>query len=101
MSKFVASFTPLVFLALLFAPFSFAQKFSASTATDIGRPIMPLPPSENQGFWGQDHSYSVVFRGNGEAVVRLWGVVFDEKTGTLTQVNLRVPEEGTNKHDVF
>jgi hypothetical protein len=55
-----------VVLFLVFSnSFVFAQAEEGSTSIV---PI-PRPPSDSVGFLGQSHSYSVVFRGNGEAVV--------------------------------
>ena len=52
--------------------------------------IYPLPPTE-PGFLGQDHAYSVTFRGNGEAVVSLKVVLTNKADSPLTDVALRIP----------
>ena len=54
---------------LLVPAFSLAQEEPASSGVAIPD-IYPLPPTQ-PGFLGQDHFYTVTFRGNGEAVVAL------------------------------
>lgn len=43
------------------------------------------------GLFGQDHNYSVIFRGNGEAIVSARIVFTNEDGEPLSSVNLRVP----------
>ena len=78
------------FLILLFTPLiSFAQEEPASSG--VARPdIYPIPPSE-PGFLGQDHSYSVTFRGNGEAVIALKVILNNKAESPLKEISLRVP----------
>lgn len=69
---------------------SFAQKI-----------ISPIPREDSTGLLGkQDHSYSVVFRGNGEAVVSAKFILsnFDQDT-PISEVELRVPK--INPQDVI
>ncbi|OGM18532.1 hypothetical protein A2686_02940 [Candidatus Woesebacteria bacterium RIFCSPHIGHO2_01_FULL_38_10] len=52
--------------------------------------LYPPYPGSEPGFLGQDHSYSVVFRGNGEAVVSAKIVFMNKKDDTLDEIKLRV-----------
>ena len=57
-----------------------------------GKPSATLPYTQNPpNFFGQDHSYSVTFRGNGEAVISL-KVIFSNLTDKpLQKLTFRVP----------
>lgn len=51
-----------------------------------------LPPSSDEpGFLGQQHNYSVVFRGNGEAVVSAKFAFTNKTDSDMTEMELRVP----------
>ena len=94
--KIILFFTGLLFLLALSSVPSFAQVgvSESSAEVGIGAPdyIIPPIPDGEPGFLGQDHNYTVVFRGNGEAVISL-KVVFTNKTEeNLTDVELRVPQ---------
>lgn len=54
--------------------------------------IMPPSPQDKPGFLGQNHNYSVVFRGNGEAVVSLKVIFTNTQDKELSQVDLRIPQ---------
>ena len=90
----------LSFLILLFSPgFSFAQEEPASSG--VARPdIFPLPNPE-PGFLGQDHSYSVTFRGNGEAVVALKVALTNKGETPLSEVSLRVPKVSPQEFFIY
>ncbi|OGM10944.1 hypothetical protein A2Z22_03690 [Candidatus Woesebacteria bacterium RBG_16_34_12] len=61
-----------------------------SAPSDMVAPYYP-PDGSEPGFLGQDHNYTVVFRGNGEAVVSA-RIVFTNKTDkALNEIKLRVP----------
>lgn len=69
-----------------------AETPGSTTNTERAPDIMPpeQPPPVN--FLGQDHYYSVTFRGNGEAVVNLKVVLSNlQEDQNLSLVNLRVP----------
>lgn len=53
--------------------------------------ILPPNPRGEPGFLGQDHNYSLVFRGNGEAVVSLKVILTNKSDGELTKIALTVP----------
>src|SRR3990167_7697476 len=65
--------------------------------------IYPVPPYRDNPpqVLGQDHAYSVTFRGNGEAVVSA-KVVFTNLTDTpLSSISLRVPKVDAKDIIVF
>ena len=63
-----------------------------------GKPSATLPYTQNPpNFFGQDHSYSVTFRGNGEAVISL-KVIFSNLTDKpLQKLTFRVPPDFVGK----
>jgi len=63
---------------------------SGATGPNIATPI--LPPQQ-QGFpFGQNHKYSVVLRGNGEAVVTLNTVFSNQTEKPLSSLTFRIPK---------
>jgi hypothetical protein len=50
-----------------------------------------IAPYQGDTFLGQNHSYSVVFRGNGEAIVSLRVSLGNSGDSPLKELNLRVP----------
>ena len=90
----------LSFLVLLFIPgISFTQEEPASSGVAVPD-IYPIPPNE-PGFLGQDHSYSVTFRGNGEAVVALKVALTNKGETPLSEVKLRVPRISPQEFFVY
>lgn len=63
----------------------------SSDIIDSRYPIFPPDSGEKRGFLGQDHRYSVVFRGNGEAVVSARIALHNDGDEDLSRVELRVP----------
>lgn len=53
--------------------------------------IMP-PDTEPSGVFGEDHYYSVIFRGNGDAVVNLKAIFTNTEEATVSAVTLRAPK---------
>lgn len=54
--------------------------------------IAPMPPSDNRiPFLGQDHFYSVVLRGNGEAVVTMKANFSNDTSEDLSQLTFIIP----------
>jgi hypothetical protein len=58
-----------------------------------------IAPYQGDTFLGQNHSYSVVFRGNGEAVVSARVVVANSSDKPLSELNLRIP--GVNASGIY
>lgn len=76
------------FLSLLFILTNFNSSY-AQTAESL---IYPVPPQLQNSYFGQDHSYSVNFRGNGEAVVTIRAVLSNNSEAPLSKVDIRVPK---------
>ena len=90
MKKYIIS----IFLLFLLLPVIctvYAQNdTSTSVSTGIAKPI--YPGDYQQGaFLGQNHAYSVVFRGNGEAVINARIVVANSTDKPLKELILRIP----------
>ena len=75
-----------------------AQEEPASSGTSLD--IFPVPNPE-PGFLGQDHSYSVTFRGNGEAVVALKVALTNKGNTELSEISLRVPKVSPQEFFVY
>ena len=69
-----------------------AQEGKAGLGTEsiVAPDYYPVPQPE-PGFLGQDHNYTVVFRGNGEAVVSAKIVLTNKGDSSLSDVKLRIP----------
>lgn len=52
----------------------------------------PQPVKELPTFMGQDHYYSITFRGNGEAIITLRAIFSNLKDEALSILSLRVPK---------
>src|SRR3989344_5420076 len=72
-----------------------SKNSSASTVSDI----FPLPPDRLPNILGQQHSYTVTYRGNGEAVVTLRVTLFNVNNTSLETISLRVPR--VQPQDIF
>lgn len=86
-------FLPLLFFFVFFAPASAQETISTGAGVEPAIAVDKiLAPDYQQGtFFGQNHTYSVVFRGNGEAVVSARIVVGNSGETPLKEVKLRVP----------
>lgn len=90
-------------LSILFSPtVLFAQQKTlqnpdasvGNSSSSVKPQMYPVPPNyqDNRSILGQDHAYSVTFRGNGEAVVSA-KVVFTNLTDSpVSSMSLRVPK---------
>lgn len=82
-------------LVLLF--FSFYQLFPIiqSYALSIGIPIKSIRPipvkNSNQTIFGEDHFYTVTFRGNGEAVVSMKAILTNTTNAPLSSIAIQLP----------
>lgn len=85
-------FLLLFFLLFLISPV-LAQKPVASEKMMLSEPVkgMPAVTINKPTFLGQDHYYSVTFRGNGEAIVNLKAIFSNLLEEDLTTVSFRVP----------
>lgn len=87
LSKLTKSF--FLVLALVFLANHFILPSAAvDTKTSV---IYPNPNSNEINFFGQNHSYSVTFRGNGESVVLLRATFSNLEGNPLNTLEFRVP----------
>lgn len=85
-----------IFLLLLFTLLINPSNLSAQSITKIlspnNGPDVITKPTYSPSFVGQDQNYSVVFRGNGEAVVNARFNFFNFSENALEKIELRVPK---------
>src|SRR3990172_5741276 len=91
--KLAIIFAGILFILGVFVGNIFAQESESSGASSqmIAPDFVPLYPGGEPGFLGQDHAYTVVFRGNGEAVVSARVVLTNKGEEPLSEISLRVP----------
>lgn len=66
---------------------------SSSVAPDIGRIMPPIAPdTSNSLLFGQKHSYSVILRGNGEAVTYAKLVIPNQGDQALSEFSFEIPK---------
>lgn len=99
MYKIITKFIALVLvLGLFLANFGgvlLAQEAasSSSVAPDMGRIMPPInPDTSNSLLFGQKHSYSVVFRGNGEAITYAKLVIPNREEQALSEFSFEIPK---------
>jgi hypothetical protein len=94
----------LTFSFFVFTSISYAQDEGISVEEDrslIAPDYYPPYPRPEPGFLGQDHSYTVVFRGNGEAVVSAKIVFTNKSEENLSKINLRIPRVEPSQLSVY
>ncbi len=96
--KITKSITIVLVLGLFLANFGgvgLAQEAasSSSVAPDIGRIMPPInPDTSNSLLFGQKHSYSVIFRGNGEAITYAKIIVPNREEQALSEFSFEIPK---------
>lgn len=85
-----------LFVLLLFsikAPFIAAQETQIAPADPGLMPekMMPIRPPDATPILGQEHAYSVLFRGNGDAVVTMRAAFINEGEAPTNTVSFRIP----------
>ena len=99
MRKLIISFLAFILPLFFFSIPIRAQEEPASSGVAIPD-IYPLPPTQ-PGFLGQDHFYTVTFRGNGEAVVALKVALTNKSDKATSEVTLRVPKVSPQEFFVY
>ena len=91
--KLAIIFAGILFILGVFVGNIFAQESESSGASSqmIAPDFVPPYPGGEPGFLGQDHAYTIVFRGNGEAVVSARVVLTNKGEEPLSEISLRVP----------
>jgi len=100
-SKLAIIFAGILFIPGVFVGNVFAQESESSGASSqmIAPDFVPPYPGGEPGFLGQDHAYTVVFRGNGEAVISARVVLTNKGETPLSEISLRLPK--VEPKDVF
>ncbi len=91
--KYLKTFLFLFVLLL----FSIKAPFVAAQETQI----MPIRPSVNAPILGQEHAYSVLFRGNGDAVVTMRAAFINEKEAPVNTISFRIPRVEPRRVSAF
>lgn len=68
------------------------QSADSAVSEEVNTMMVRPPDGLSTPFFGQNHSYSVTFRGNGEAIVILKAVFSNTKNDFLKEIKLRVPK---------
>lgn len=98
MKRFFYFATFIFFLASLLILSNLSVKAQSDEPSSSGQSTEPmmapdyLPPVQTEpGFFGQDQNYTVVFRGNGEAVVSAKIAFTNATESPLSEIKLRIP----------
>ncbi len=88
---------PLILILILPSMGKALAQENWGVASDIIAPVqesrVALPPAtSSSNFFGQNHRYSVIFRGNGEAVVTTSIAFYNNADYPLSELELRVPK---------
>lgn len=101
--KFVKSFIAL-FILLLFSlqtpSVSAVENLSVSRGSDSMMPVSIMPPDANP-ILGQEHAYSVLFRGNGDAAVSMRAAFINDKQTSSNTISFRIPRVEPRRITVF
>lgn len=93
MRKKIFSLTLISLVLLIPLQFAAAQNESVSQNDQVSPGFYPIPNDPTPPtMLGQDHAYSVTFRGNGEAVVSARVTLTNTETSSLSTISLRVPK---------
>ncbi len=79
-------------ILLLLIPVSVYAQQSVAAMPVNDSLIYPVPRPNVNSFLGQKHDYSVVFRGNGEAVISVRVALTNSGSDNLKEVDLRIPD---------
>lgn len=79
-----------------------AQEARSTIAPDIGRIMPPIAPdTSNSLLFGQKHSYSVVFRGNGEAITYAKIVIPNREEQALSEFSFEIPKVNPSEMTMY
>lgn len=87
-------------LLFLFVLLIFSLKTSPLVAAQETQ-IMPPRPPDTMPILGQEHAYSVLFRGNGDAVITMRAVFTNEAETPTNMVSFRIPRVEPRRINVF
>lgn len=63
--------------------------------------VMPIPPPDTSTVLGQEHAYSVLFRGNGDAVVTMRAAFTNDESSQTNTVSFRIPRVEPRRISAF
>ncbi|MEK9143872.1 MAG: hypothetical protein AAB481_04595 [Patescibacteria group bacterium] len=86
----------LLFLIVLLL-FSIKTPFVSAQETQI----MPIRPPDTTPILGQEHAYSVLFRGNGDAIVTMKAAFINEGEAPTNIVSFRIPRVEPRRVNAF
>lgn len=89
----------ITFLILLLFASSLFQPVYAQTVEKMM--IAPLPPNGSFSILGQNHKYTVLLRGNGEAIVTAQIVFSNQTTAKISSLTYRVPRVTPDNLQVY
>lgn len=86
-------------LLFLFVLLLFSIKIPLVYAQETN--MMPFRPPDTTPILGQEHAYSVMFRGNGDAVVSMRAIFTNEEEGPTNILSLRIPRVEPRRVSAF
>lgn len=86
-------------LLFLFVLLLFSIKIPLVYAQETN--MMPFRPPDTTPILGQEHAYSVMFRGNGDAVVSMRATFTNEEEGPTNILSLRIPRVEPRRVSAF
>ena len=100
MKKIITSFILLLCVTSLFQPIN-AQS-TEKTSTSVEKMMVPpLPPNSSFSILGQNHKYTVLLRGNGEAIVTAQIVFSNQSNAKMTSLTYRIPRVNPDNLQVY
>lgn len=90
MKKIIASLILLLCVISVFQPI-YAQSTETSSSSVEKIMIAPLPLNSSFSILGQNHKYTVLLRGNGEAIVTVQIVFSNQSNAKISSLTYRIP----------
>lgn len=100
MKKAIISLILLLCASSLFQPIYAQSTEKASTSVEKMM-IPPLPPNSSFSILGQNHKYTVLLRGNGEAIVTAQITFSNQSDAKMTSLIYRVPRVSPDNLQVY
>ncbi|MEK7587400.1 MAG: hypothetical protein AAB457_01110, partial [Patescibacteria group bacterium] len=86
-------------LLFLFVLLLFSIKAPSVAAQETN--MMPFRPPDTTPILGQEHAYSVMFRGNGDAMVTMRATFTNEEEGPINILSFRIPRVEPRRVSAF
>jgi len=101
MTKFFIRLFAVILSAVLFVTLTGSLSFAALITPGDSPGEIPSPSGSGNLLFGQIHSYKVVFRGNGEAVVLARLVIKNPEETSLTKFSFELPNAAANEMSIY